>query len=138
MRADELLQTHTQRCGNTVLLRLTGELDIATAPLIHQALTTALAPHPQRLHLDLTALTFCDGTGLRALQHLIHTLHATDTTLHLTGLHPNLRRTLHLLKPHPLDLPLFCTDTCPPGKGHGHSPCSGTNEPPGGGYPACR
>ncbi|WP_371666570.1 STAS domain-containing protein [Streptomyces sp. NBC_00289] len=94
MRADQLLQTHTLWHGDTVLLRLTGELDLATTPLVHQALTTALAGHPWRLHLDLTDLVFCDGTGLHALQHLTDTLHAAHVTFHLTGLHPNLHRTL--------------------------------------------
>ncbi|MGW7200857.1 STAS domain-containing protein [Streptomyces chryseus] len=98
MRADELLQTHTHWHGNTVLLRLTGELDLATAPLMHRAATTALARRPQTLYLDLTGLTFCDGTGLRALNHLTHQTHTTHTNLHLTGLHPNLHRTLDLLK----------------------------------------
>ncbi|MFD9622347.1 STAS domain-containing protein [Streptomyces virginiae] len=98
MRADELLQTHTLWHGDTVLLRLAGELDLATAPLAHQAVTTALSGRPRALCLDLTGLTFCDGTGLRALNRLTHRIHTTHTSLHLTGLHPNLYRTLGLLK----------------------------------------
>ncbi|MFD9467522.1 STAS domain-containing protein [Streptomyces sp. NPDC060027] len=109
MRADELLQTHTLRYGETVLLRLTGELDLATAPLLHQALTTALAGHPRTLCLDLTSLTFCDGTGLRALNRLTHQVHTTHTSLHLTGLHPNLYRTLDLLKTAPPLDPTPCS-----------------------------
>ncbi|MFD9467242.1 STAS domain-containing protein [Streptomyces sp. NPDC060027] len=126
MRADELLQTHTLRYGNTVLLCLTGELDLATAPLLHQALTTALAGRPRRLHLDLTALVFCDGTGLRALSQLIDTVHATHATLHLTGFHPNIHRTLTCLGAAflwtPPPAPGLATATWPPDTAQGHDP----------------
>ncbi|MGW8358834.1 STAS domain-containing protein [Streptomyces wedmorensis] len=98
MRADELLQVHSLRYEDTVLLCLTGELDLATAPLLDRAVTTALSGHPHHLCLDLTGLAFCDTTGLHALQHLSDTAHATHTNLHLAGLHPHLHRTLHLLK----------------------------------------
>ncbi|MCX2185765.1 STAS domain-containing protein [Streptomyces sp. SKN60] len=98
MRADELLLAHGLWCEDTVLLCLTGELDLATAPLVDQAVTTALAASPRGLLLDLTGLTFCDGTGLRALNRLAYRVHTAHVPLHVTGLHPNLYRTLDLLK----------------------------------------
>ncbi|MER7820235.1 STAS domain-containing protein, partial [Streptomyces sp. NPDC096153] len=82
------------RRGDTALLRLTGELDLATAPLVDQAVTTALAGHPRTLRLDLTDLVFCDGTGLRALRRLTNAIHAAHVAFHLTGTHPNLHQTL--------------------------------------------
>ncbi|MCX5233113.1 STAS domain-containing protein [Streptomyces sp. NBC_00233] len=101
MRADELLQTRTVWCGDTVLLCLTGELDLATTPLVDQAVTTVLAGHPQILCLDLTGLTFCDRTGLHTLQRVSSTVHAAHTSLRLAGLHPSLHRTLHQLNATP-------------------------------------
>ncbi|WP_406053504.1 STAS domain-containing protein [Streptomyces sp. NBC_01077] len=98
MRADQLLQAHTVWWGGTVLLRLEGELDIATAPLLDRAVSSALAAGPDLLCLDLTALAFCDVTGLHALRRLTDQTHAAHTRLHLAGLHPRLRYTLDRLK----------------------------------------
>ncbi|MFE9139630.1 STAS domain-containing protein [Streptomyces sp. NPDC007355] len=97
MRADELLQTHTLWYRDTVLLGLAGELDLATAPLVHRAVTAALAGHPRTLCLDLAGLTFCDGTGLRALHRLTRQARTARVSLHLTGLNPRLYRTPGLL-----------------------------------------
>ncbi len=91
---DEFLQIDTLRSENAVLLRLVGELDMATAPLVDHAVATALAGHPHRLRLDLTGVTFCDVAGLRALRRLTDTAHTAQATLHLTGISPHLRRTL--------------------------------------------
>ncbi|MFE5548586.1 STAS domain-containing protein [Streptomyces sp. NPDC056534] len=98
MRADQLLQTHTVWWGGTVLLCVEGELDIATAPLLDQTATSVLAAGPELLCLDLTALTFCDMTGLHALRRLTDQTAAAHTRLHLAGLHPRLRYTLTRLK----------------------------------------
>ncbi|MDX2565453.1 STAS domain-containing protein [Streptomyces sp. TX20-6-3] len=98
MRADQLLQTHTVWWGRTVLLCLDGELDIATAPLLNRAVTSVLARQPDLLCLDLTALAFCDVTGLHALHRLTGQAGATRTRLHLSGLHPRLRYTLARLE----------------------------------------
>ncbi|MET8508143.1 STAS domain-containing protein [Streptomyces sp. NPDC004787] len=98
VRADQLLQVHTVWWGDTVLLCLDGELDIATAPLAGQAVTAVLAGQPGVLCLDLTGLVFCDVAGLHALRRLTDQVHATRTRLHLAGLHPRLRYTLARLK----------------------------------------
>ena len=44
-----------------------GELDIATAPQLEQAVSEATAGAVSELVLDLRELTFMDSTGLRAL-----------------------------------------------------------------------
>ena len=48
-------------------LRLTGELDLATAPALEQAVRGALEAGAERLVLDLANLTFVDSSGLRLL-----------------------------------------------------------------------
>ncbi|MFC8016253.1 STAS domain-containing protein [Streptomyces cinereoruber] len=94
MRAEDLLQTHTLWHRDAVHLRLAGELDLATVPLLHAAAATAMSTRPRHLHLDLTDLTFCDQTGLHALHQLTHQAHQAHIHLHLTGTHPRLHRTL--------------------------------------------
>ena len=51
----------------TVVLRLQGELDMATAPGLARDLHTALDARPSTLALDLSELTFLDSTGIRVL-----------------------------------------------------------------------
>ena len=51
----------------TALIRLHGELDLATAPKLSEAVATVLDPRPRSLALDLRELTFVDSTGLNVL-----------------------------------------------------------------------
>ncbi|MER6434474.1 STAS domain-containing protein [Streptomyces sp900105245] len=94
MRAHDLLHTRHVRFHTTVLLCIVGELDIATAPLLHHAAQTCLIEPTDTVCLDLTGLTFCDATGLHALQQLADTFRRAQVTCHLTGISPQLKRTL--------------------------------------------
>lgn len=51
----------------SVVVRLQGELDMASAPALSRALDTALDARPNSLALDLRDLTFVDSTGIRVL-----------------------------------------------------------------------
>ena len=57
----------TAGTDDTIVLRLQGELDMATAPGLGRTLQTALAAGPSTLALDLRELTFVDSTGIRVL-----------------------------------------------------------------------
>jgi anti-sigma B factor antagonist len=48
-------------------LRLDGELDLASAPELERRLAELERQRPDRLIVDLTALSFLDSTGLRVL-----------------------------------------------------------------------
>jgi len=50
-----------------VVVRLQGELDMATTPALSRALDAALDGRPHALALDLSELTFIDSTGIRVL-----------------------------------------------------------------------
>jgi anti-anti-sigma factor len=47
------------------LLTLRGELDIATAPRLEEAIDGVLAKSPAKLTIDLRPLSFLDSSGLR-------------------------------------------------------------------------
>ena len=49
------------------VIAVTGELDIATAPQLCVELDAVRSARRPRVLVDLTGLTFCDSTGLRAL-----------------------------------------------------------------------
>jgi anti-sigma B factor antagonist len=53
--------------GGVRVIAVTGELDIATAPRLCARLDATRAGRRPRLLVDLTAVDFCDSTGLRAL-----------------------------------------------------------------------
>ncbi|WP_369293487.1 STAS domain-containing protein [Streptomyces sp. TX20-6-3] len=100
MEVGEFFQAHYMHWESGVLLRVTGELDIATAPLLHRAAADALTHRPRRFYLDLTKVIFCDTTGLFALRNLADHVQAAGARLYLTGLHPHLYRTISN-HPHP-------------------------------------
>ena len=62
--APPLLAIDIERTGDRVLVRLTGELDIATAPSLRDVLFETLEGELIELILDLGAMEYVDSTGL--------------------------------------------------------------------------
>ncbi|MFC6881395.1 MULTISPECIES: STAS domain-containing protein [Actinomadura] len=95
------------RDGYTTILRLHGELDIATAPDLRRHITLAIEEHdPHRLLLHLSDLAFIDSSGLAVVVwahqtldrrgrqlRLHHPSHRVLRILHVTGLHTRLHIT---------------------------------------------
>jgi len=63
----ETLRVSTEERDDRILISLAGELDIATAPRIEEALRAAEEKGPALLVLDLRELEFMDSTGLRTI-----------------------------------------------------------------------
>ena len=55
---------------DTPVLRVAGELDLTTAPLLLQAADDELALSPGALIIDLSPATFMDSSGARTLAQL--------------------------------------------------------------------
>lgn len=54
--------------GDRTVLALAGEIDLYTAPRLQTELTAALAgTDPARLVIDMSAVEFCDSTGMNVL-----------------------------------------------------------------------
>jgi anti-sigma B factor antagonist len=53
-----------------VVLRLDGELDLASVPLLESEAENAMLDNPATVVLDLRGLEFIDSTGLRAVLSL--------------------------------------------------------------------
>jgi anti-anti-sigma factor len=64
---DPPLRVTAERRGDTVHLLLSGELDIASAHWIEEALRDAEAEGPSLILIDLRELQFMDSTGLRTI-----------------------------------------------------------------------
>jgi anti-sigma B factor antagonist len=77
------------------VVRLRGELDVATAPEFERALLR-LRPQRQRVVLDLAELRFMDSTGLRILLKARRAAAEDGWILVLRSVPPNIRRLLEL------------------------------------------
>lgn len=53
--------------GRVAAVTVAGEVDILTVPGLTECLLNVAAAHPQRLVLDLTAVTFLDVAAARAI-----------------------------------------------------------------------
>jgi anti-sigma B factor antagonist len=68
MTHDELgIDLKTEDGGGTLVFKLRGSLDLATAPTVRAALTDATEKGSHHLIVDLTQLEFLDSTGLGVL-----------------------------------------------------------------------
>lgn len=67
MGAPEQLQIESRRESDRVVLSLTGELDMAHAPLLQEAVEAPEMSDTKTVVLDLQGLTFLDSTGLRII-----------------------------------------------------------------------
>ncbi len=67
MGAPEQLRIDSRRESDRVVLSLSGELDMANAPLLQQAVEAPELGDTKTVVLDLQGLTFLDSTGLRII-----------------------------------------------------------------------
>lgn len=67
MGVAEQLQVEVRQEADRVILALTGELDIASAPLLQGAVERANLDSRELVVLDLDGLEFIDSTGLRVI-----------------------------------------------------------------------
>jgi anti-sigma B factor antagonist len=63
----EPLRVNTEQADRTIRLTVEGELDIASAARLEEALAEAEKGEPELIVLDLRGLQFMDSTGLRTI-----------------------------------------------------------------------
>jgi anti-anti-sigma factor len=87
----------TEHHGRRSVLKLLGELDLCSADDLRRALDAVLEQRdPQRLTMDLSALTFADCAGLSVLVWARNSLAERGHELVITGCQPIVRRLLIL------------------------------------------
>ena len=87
---------HVERDGGGACLRLTGELDLSTAPELSAAIDRLTAAGETRVLLDLTDLTFCDSTGMAVFVRGDNRAAAEGGWLRLTGASGRVERVLRV------------------------------------------
>lgn len=68
------VQVQAERLHGACVLRISGELDLATADTLGERADAAVAGMPQPVLVDVSGLTFIDACGARALNAVIQTL----------------------------------------------------------------
>ena len=76
---------------------LAGELDLLTARGVRTALNAECARGSSTIVVDLSALEFIDGTGVRALCEVFGRLAGEDRSLHLVDPPAHVRRVFELV-----------------------------------------
>lgn len=92
-----------------VTVRLSGEVDVASAPLVEHTVRIVRAARGHHVRLDLSAVSFCDCAGLNAFIASDRLLRAAGGRLTISRLSGPVRRLLRLTKMHDvltLDRPL--------------------------------
>jgi len=79
-------------------LVVAGELDLATGAVLAAALTDVVdRPLPCELLMDVSAVTFADVAGLRALARVVRLLAADGCSVHVVGMRAAIRRAVDLV-----------------------------------------
>lgn len=81
--------------GEIVILEVSGEVDLLTAPLLRDAMTKSLHDHPPVLVLDLLAVRFLGSSGIALLLET-QQLAGENTQLRIVADGPTTRRPLHV------------------------------------------
>lgn len=93
-RVGEFDVNRTELPGGGSVLRVEGELDMATAPALEDAL--AQAGFAERLVVDLTTCTFVDSSAVRVLVSSARDSAAAGGTLALVVTDPGILRVLEI------------------------------------------
>lgn len=86
----------TSHRGDTVVMLLSGELDMAAEDRFRDAVRAALADRPRTLVVELSGLEFLDCTGLSILIRARNRLHREAGALRIRNPRPVVRRVLTL------------------------------------------
>jgi anti-anti-sigma factor len=113
-----------------VIVRLTGDADLSTAPLVADALTQAARLCTRQVIVDLAGARFWDASGLRTLADFTRELAADGRACRIVGALPGMRRLIgmaglagHLLLDGPLaDRPLPAATPSDDRRGRGRGP----------------
>ena len=87
------------RSGRHLTVYLSGELDAASTPLIRVAIGEHRRPDDEQLWIDMSALTFCDSSGLVLLFELQREASEVDTLFTLYAPTTPVRRVIEMCDP---------------------------------------
>jgi anti-sigma B factor antagonist len=78
------------------LVHISGEIDVATAPVVRERLAALLEDGAQRITLDLDRVAFIDSSGLGVLVGALRRMHEHGGELSIEGAQPGVRKILEI------------------------------------------
>jgi anti-sigma B factor antagonist len=90
------MQLSILRSSAHTIIKLRGELDVATAPKARERLFAALVPGTKLLVLDLSSMWFCDAAGAAVLIGTQRRATTLDITIRLAAPRPTVANTLRI------------------------------------------
>ena len=94
---EDILQVTSEELGGIPVVHVSGEVDVSTAPVLHDALA-AVPESSARVVVDLSAVTFLDSTGIGVLVAALMRLRDGPSagTLGLVVTRPHLNKVLEV------------------------------------------
>ncbi|HEY4348745.1 MAG TPA: STAS domain-containing protein [Gaiellaceae bacterium] len=77
---DQLLSIQIERADDSLLVRLSGEIDLSNSDRLHQQLENAVDGW-RSVVIDLTEITYLDSQGLRLIKQLCNKANRDQTEL---------------------------------------------------------
>lgn len=93
---DSLTATRRNGRDGEVVIELAGELDLATAPIVREALQAIPLARGCSLVFDLTGVSFADSAGISSLVMACKGVRSEDGTFSMTGCQHEVRRVLEI------------------------------------------
>ena len=81
---------------NATMVFLAGEIDAASVPVVRRAVDAALTTPPERLRIDVSAVTFCGLAGVREFVQTFERCSREDVRCQLLGVSRTVRSLLVL------------------------------------------
>lgn len=81
---DEILTTRTERSNGSLIIHLSGEIDLSNATQLREQLETTITGWPD-VTIDLTEIQYLDSQALRLIKQLIATTDENGTKLRLVA-----------------------------------------------------
>lgn len=83
MTVPQVLRTYRHDTGDRSLITLAGDIDLESVPLVREALASCLRDRIRTIDVDLTAVAFCDCSGLNAFLHALALSTAAGASMRL-------------------------------------------------------
>jgi anti-sigma B factor antagonist len=91
------LKVSSRSEGDRVVVALSGEIDLYTAPRLQSQLASELnVDHPVRLVVDMSGVDFCDSTGMNVLLAAQRMAREHGGNVELSGPRPAVRKILQV------------------------------------------
>ncbi|MCF6467568.1 STAS domain-containing protein [Nonomuraea sp. MG754425] len=90
------LKVSTRSHAGCALVAITGEIDLYTAPALQAEFTRLLQSGPSRVVIDMSAVDFCDSTGMNVLLSALKRMKEQQGTLEVAAPRPAVRKILQV------------------------------------------